>query len=1091
MKLPHFAIRNRNPVLLLLFLCIAMGTSAYKNLPREAAPDIQVPLLIVTVVYPGASPEDVESLVTKELEEDLQNVENLKEMSSVSSENAATITLEFELGFDVQEARIKTREILNQIKNELPDEVEEPIITEINLSEEPMLIVVLSGKVGLEKLKQAAESLQDDIEAIPGILDVELTGGLERQVNVQVNTDKLRHHRISLNTLADVVSRENANLPGGSLETGPLRYQIRIPSQYKSPEEINDVVVAAPEGSPIYVRDLAQVTFSYKDENSRSRFNSKESVSLRVVKRSGENLLHIRSQIRALVGARNQAWGGEIYAASIADTSKFVKRFVKDLENNIASGFLLVLIVLLVSMGIRNAFMVAAAIPLSFLIALIVLQTLGYTLNFVVLFSLILALGMLVDNAIVVIENIYRHMEEGKDKLQAALDGVAEVGWPIITSTLTTLLAFAPLIFMPGIVGEFLSYLPRTLIFALSASLVVGLMINPVIASMVMKLPGGKKSAISTVQLGDLRKAKWKGHYARVLEYALAHRKRVMLGAVGCFVGVMVLFVVVNLSRNGVEFFPVTEPDSATIAITAPPGSNLNVSDAYATQAEGAVQNYQSSIDTVVTDIGGSTRQDSGPHLSRLSVSFPEWVDWDLRPLEVIAKLRVALKKIVGAEVHFSLAQAGPPTGAPVNIEVAGEDFEAILPLIATIKQRIQNIPGLVNLDDDFERNRTELQVRVDRDKLAKLGFNAQQVGLAVRTAFNGRTVSTYREGKEEYDINVRLSDAFRATPDDLARFYLVGSGGAQIPLSEVATVDTAPSFGSIRHKGLDRVITVSADAQGVAGPRLLNQVQAALSDLEFPPGVSLRYTGENEDQQESQSFLGQSFLVALCLIFIVLVAQFNSFTTPLIILSSVILSLIGVFMGLILHDRPFSIMMGGIGVISLAGVVVNNAIVLLDFTNRLRKRGYARNEAVVLAGMARLRPVLMTAITTILGLLPVALGVEINFFGWPILRFGSESGVFWTPMALAVIYGLSVATVLTLVVVPVLYTLVDDLGHYGPRKLTDLNTKWISLLGRVQGSPLWQGSKNRLRAGMPQKVAAPSQKVGHKTGATADKKMP
>ena len=379
----------------------------------------------------------------------------------------------------MQEARIKTREILNELGNELPEDVEDPIITEINLSEAPMLILVLSGQVSLEQLKKEAEGLQTEIEAIAGILDVELTGGLKRQVNVRVNADKLRHHRISLNTLADVVGYENSNLPGGSLESGPLKYQIRIPSQYKNPDEINTVVVAAPGGSPIYVRDLAKVFFGFKDEKSRARFNGRESVSLRIIKRSGENLLLIREKIGTLGAARNQAWAGRIKAASIADSSTFVKRFVKDLENNIVTGFLLVLVVLLAAMGMRNALMVAAAIPLSFLIALIVLQGFGYTLNFVVLFSLILALGMLVDNAIVVVENIYRHMEEGKDKVQAALAGIAEVGWPIITSTLTTLLAFAPLIFMPGIVGQFLSYLPRTLIFALSASLGGGLADQP------------------------------------------------------------------------------------------------------------------------------------------------------------------------------------------------------------------------------------------------------------------------------------------------------------------------------------------------------------------------------------------------------------------------------------------------------------------------------------------------------------------------------------------------------------------------------------------------------------------------------------
>jgi CzcA family heavy metal efflux pump len=1027
----HIAIRNPASVFILVLMIVTLGSSAYRSLPREAAPDIQIPLLIVTLPFPGASPEDVESLVTRKVELGLQNVENLKEMKSTSAEGASSITLEFHLGFDVDDARVKVREKLDEIRPELPDDVEDPIISEINLSEQPMIIVNLAGEVGLVVLKEVAEDLKDEIEAIPGVLEVRRAGGLEREVKVYVDPEKLRYYRASLNQVTRAVEQENTNIPGGTLEMGPTKYLIRVPGEFQNPDEINDVVVAAPGGVPVFVRDLARVVFGFQEVTSRSRLDGEESVSLVVVKRSGENLLQIRQLIRDLVAGYAQRYEGRIRLTMLADQGSFVERIVRDLENNIISGFLLVFLVLLVVMGVRNALFVATAIPLSFLLTLVVMEMMGFTLNFVVLFSLILALGMLVDNAIVVVENIYRHVQSGKPRLQAALDGIVEVAVPVTTSTITTLVAFAPIIFMPGIVGEFMSYLPETLIVALTASLFVALVINPVLCSTLMAMRRG--DAVAGDELTQVEHSAILRLYSRNLEWALRWRWLVLPGVLLLFVGIFALYASTTLKRRGVEFFPTTEPETATITIEAPVGTTLAVSDTYTREVEGSVRAQRTSITNYVSNVGqaqgfgGSEGGSANSHQSYITVEFPDWQHWKEQPTAVIRLLRDRIEGIAGADVKVKAAQHGPPTGAPVNIEVRGQDFARMLAVSGEIKRRIQDLPGLVNLADDFDRSRPEIRVVIDREKAARVGLNTHDIAETVRTAFNGRKVSEFREGKEEYDIIVRLDERFRLEPRNLEQFYLVASTGEQVPLSELARVTTGPAYGSLRHIKLDRVITVSGDAaEGTPGPVLLNKVRARLADFRLPDGISLGYTGEDTEREKAESYLMKSFYIALFSIFLVLVTQFNSVATPFIIMSSVVLSLMGVFLGLIIHDRPFSVMMGGIGVISLAGIVVNNAIVLIDFVRRLRKRGLALRDAVVLAGQVRLRPVVLTAVTTVLGLLPVAIGMDIDFYRWPVVVLGSEGGKFWLPMALSVIYGLAVATLLTLIVVPVLYYTVE-----------------------------------------------------------------
>ena len=1038
------ALQNPATIYILMIMIVTIGVMAYRGLPREASPDVQVPLLIVTIPFPGASPQDVEFLITQKAEVELQNVDRLKDMKSISAEGAASITLEFELGFDVSDARNKVREALDIIKPELPEDAEDPIITEINLSEQPMLLVNLSGAVGLVRLKEVADDLKDDIESIPGILEVRRVGGLEREVRVYVNPEKLRYYNLDLNNVSGTIERENTNLPGGTLELGPTKYLIRVPGEFSDPYEISNLVVSSNNQVPVYMRDLSDVSFGFKELESRSRLNGVESVSLDVVKRSGENLLSIRKRIQDKVDKYQREFAGQITFSILSDQAEFVQKLNADLENNIITGFVLVLGVLLLVMGLRNALFVATAIPLSFLMSMVIMSWMGFTLNFIVLFSLILALGMMVDNAIVVVENIYRHMQTGKPRMESAALGVTEVAIPITTSTITTLVAFAPVIFMPGIMGQFMTFLPQTLIITLSCSLFVALIINPVLCSTLMKVKGntqfdGDEAALA-MRSPVLR------FYRRNMRWALRHKGLLLLGTLAAFVLVLVAYGATTLRSRGVEFFPQNEPDFAVINVELPVGSTLDVSNEYVQRVEALTLPYKAHIESVVANVGqrrgfgGSSAGSSTSHQSHVLLNFPDWQNWVMKPSQVMEHLRAGIADIAGAEVNIAKQSHGPPTGPPVNIEIVGNDFDVMKAVSHEIVTRIRGIEGLVDLADDFDVSRAEIRVMIDREKVARLGLRTRDVALAVRTAFNGRKVSEFRQGPDAYDIIVQLDERFRRSPMDLEALFMLTPAGEQVPLSELAAVEMGPALGAIRHIDRDRVITVSGNTSGPPGPVLLGKVRARLADMELPPGISLRYTGENEDLQESQAFLLQSFFVALFLIFLVLVTQFNSVMVPFIILSSVVLSLMGVFLGLMVHDRPFSVLMTGIGAISLAGIVVNNAIVLIDFIRQLRARGVPRDEAVVLAGMVRLRPVLLTAATTVLGLLPVAMGMEINFTRWPIVLFGSESSSFWTPMALAVIYGLSLATILTLVVVPMLYTLSEASSEW----LIKMAQRWL-----------------------------------------------
>jgi len=1004
-----------------------MGISAYRTLPKESTPDIKIPYLIVTVPYPGSSPEDVESLIVHKLEAEMQNLDSLKTMTSTSTEGAAMVALEYFLGTNIDEAKTDVRDVLDRVKHELPDDAEEPIIKEINFSEFPIMTINLSSRLGLLRLKTIAEDLEEKIEAIPGILDVTRAGGLEREVKIQVDPDKLRYFNVDLNEVSNTIAFENTNIPAGDISIGPMKYNVRVPNEITKPKEIENLVITAPGQSPIYVKDVASVVFGFKEIASRSRMNRVESISLSVSKRAGENLLVIAEQIKKIIREEQAKLGGKVNFTITSDHSDYVKSFVRDLENNLYSGLISVLVVLLLILGIKNSLFVAAAIPFSLLISFLVLQALGITLNMVVFFGLIMALGMLVDNAIVVVENIYRHLESGLSPIEAATTGVGEVAIPVITSTLTTLAAFFPLLFMPGIMGDFMAYMPKTLMITLSASLFVGLFINPVLCSQIMRK---RKSAIVKSETEIAKNSLLFRNYRAILNWSLNHRWLVVIIVLAAWIIVMTSYFKFVMPKAGVEFFPTSEAERAVINIEAPFGSTLETSDRLVKQVEESIKQYHDKTESMVAKVGqasGFAFSSNTSHLNHITMSYPNWEKRTMLPSTIIGQVRKTIEAFTGAKYTITKSEQGPPTGKAINIEIGGENLNILKNISLDIQSRIKNISGLVNLGDNFAANRSEIQILIDKEKTSRLGLRTAQVASLIRTAINGKNVSTYRVGKEEYDIVVRLDERYRRSINNLNTLYIKSPLGESVALNELAQIKSSAAMGSIRHKGTDRVITISGDAEGISGAVLLQKVRKNLETFKLPDGYFLKFTGANESQKEMQDFLPKAFMITIFLIFLVLVTQFNSIALPFIIISSVFLSLMGVFLGMIIHSSPISIMMGGIGVISLAGVVVNNAIVLIDYIGQLRNKGSSLRDAIVLGGMLRLRPVLLTALTTILALIPITVGLDISFSRSQVVMFGSESGQMWYMMAQSVIYGLGVATILTLIVVPVLYSIVES----------------------------------------------------------------
>ena len=1071
-----------------------------------------MPQIYVRTVYPGNSPVDIENLITRQIEKEIKPLKGINEMTSTSVQDNSIIIVEFNTDVPVEEALLDVKDAVDKAKSDLPSDLDiDPIVMDINMSEMPVLNINLSGDYSVDDLKDYAEMLQDKMEIISEVSSVDLRGALEREININVDIHKMELVQVSFNDIESAIGYENMSISGGDILMDETRRTIRVSGEYTNMDQIANTIVKAEFGNIIYLRDIATVVDGYKDRESYARLGGDPVVSLDVVKKSGENLLNATDQVFAILAdAQKNRFPSDLKVTITNDQSDQVRGQLLNLENSIYSGVILVVLVLLFFLGLRNALFVGMAIPLSMLLSFTVLGSMGVTINMMVLFALILALGMLVDNGIVTIENIYRLYTSGMSRKDAAKYGVGEIAVPIISSTATTLAAFAPLLFWDSIMGEFMKFLPITLIAVLGSSLFVGLIINPVFAALFMKKEDSKegiswKSLIITVAveavlsvvfyiLGNfsmgtifamlailtvinafvLRPASfWFQNSLLVwLEEAYLTTLRIALTTWRPFVifGFTVVllfasFILTGIVGPQVEFFPANDPKYINIFIEAASGTDIEKTNETVLDIEAEVEEiiepYRASVNSVVTNIGdGSSDPMDGPpagetpNRAKITISFKEWVKREgISSSDVMKALSEKLKKRPGIVMNVQKNREGPPAGKPINIEVSGEKFEELIAIAEKLKSDIadKNIPGVEGLKLDLETGKPELIVNVDRARARMFGLSTSQIGATLRTALFGKEISKFKDGEDDYPIMLKLKDDYRYDVSSLLNqkitFRDMTTGKIkQVPISSVADISFSSSYGAVKRTDQDRTITVWSNViEGYNATEINAQIKENFGDYKMPEGYALKFTGESAEQEKAAAFLGKAFMIAIALIVLILVSQFNSAIKPLIIVGSVAFSTIGVFLGIIVFGDAISVIMTGIGIVSLAGIVVNNAIVLIDYIDLTRARrreelGMPEGstlpldqaiDCIVEGGKTRLRPVLLTAITTVLGLLPLATGMNINFYTLfselnPHIYFGGDNVAFWGPMAWTVIYGLSFATFLTLVVVPVMYLLVE-----------------------------------------------------------------
>jgi len=1114
--LSTWALNNKNTVYLITVVTIIFGFYSYVSLPKELFPEINIPTVMVQTLYPGNPPVDIENLVTRQIEKEVESVKGIKDMTSISSQDASNIFVEFNTDVDIKVALQDVKDAVDKAKSDLPDDLPmDPMVTDIDLTEFPVININLSGDYSVSELRDFAEDLQDKFETISEVSTVNLTGITEKEVKIILDPFLMRKLKVSFDDVENAIRAENVSLSGGELLLGDIKRTIRIIGEFNEPKEIENIIVKSEKGNIVYISDIGYVDYGFKDRDSYAYLNKQPVVSLQVVKKGGENLLSTISQVMDFLDEDRESGAipDNLNVTITGDQSDMVKMQLSNLENSIIMGIIFVVFILFLFLGTRNSLFVGLAIPMSMFLAFMIMGLMDTRINMIVLFALILALGMLVDNAIVVTENIFRYVHKGYPLLEAAKQATGEVAMPIISSTATTLAAFFPLIFWDGMMGEFMSYLPITLIIVLASSLFVALVIIPVVFTDFFKkganvtLPKTKSTIIKIVALiifsavfyimkinwaGTLavifaflgllnllflsRLAMWfqktglvwlENTYTRFIRFALKGATPLYFLA-GTIV-LMVLTVAFYFGGNPkVEFFPSGDPKLINIVAEMPIGTDVEVSDSIMRIFEGKVYEVLDPDMELVTSIltvtgkgavgenEGFTGRGGAPNKGLITINF---VDFQYRDGKSTSDIQERLAQaLVGLYPGISLSveeqQNGPPTGKPINLEISGDDFDQLMVLTQDVRKELNkaNIPGIEALKIDLDVGKPELLVNIDREKVRRYGLSTGQVGSAIRTALFGKEISDFKDGEDEYKIVMRLDDKYRYNISDILNqritFRSASSGKiVQVPISAVADIKYSSTYGSITRKDRKRLITIYSNVlEGFNANEINDQLKMIMADYPMPVGNEYKFTGEQEEQAESMEFLSLAMIIALALITIILVSQFNSFVKPAIIMFSVVMSTIGVFGGLATFKMDFVVIMTGIGIVSLAGVVVNNAIVLIDYIGLLKKRkkeelGLGDDEnlppdiarqCIIDAGRTRLRPVLLTAITTVLGLMPLATGFNIDFVSFfntfnPDIYFGGDNAAFWGPMSWTVIFGLSFATFLTLVIVPSLYHVLNN----------------------------------------------------------------
>jgi multidrug efflux pump len=1005
--------RSRTTLLTLLFL-IAGGIAAFQTIPKEANPDITIPIIYVSMTLDGISPEDAERLLVRPMEQEFRSLEGIKEMRGRASEGFASVMLEFDAGFDSDKALQDVRERVDTARSKLPDEADEPQVNEINVSLFPVLSVGLSGPLSERELITVARALQDAIEAIPEVLEVEIGGDREDLLEVVVDPQVLESYGIDFDQLAALVTRNNQLVAAGSLDTGKGRMALKVPGVIESVEDVMSMPVKVDGDTVVTFGDVAMLQRTFKDPTGFARINGEPALVLEVTKRTGANIINTVEKVRELIRQARPQLPDSLEVRYIMDQSGEVRDILSDLLNNVLTAIVLVIIVVIAAMGPRSALLVGLTIPGAFLTGILVTYGMGLTLNIVVLFSLILVAGMLVDGAIVVSELADRNLSEGRTVTSAWAEAASRMAWPIIASTATTLAVFVPLLFWPGVVGEFMKFLPLTVIICLTASLAMALVFLPVLGG----VSGGRRHP---QPLGGGRLMQT---YRRVLAGLLKRPGTTLLGVLAV---IGLIYAAYGKFNHGVEFFPSVEPDSAQVQIRARGDLSIQERDAIVRQVEQrltAMPEVEALYARSMITAGNRAAPDV---IGVLQFQFTDW--HTRRPASAILKeFRARTDDLPGIRLEFREQEGGPAEGKPIELQVSSRDSAQLNAYVDQIQTAMAAMGGFVDVEDDRSLPGIEWRLNVDREAAARFSTDVLSVGSAVRLVTNGLVLATYRpeDVRDEVDIAVRVPNNWREL-DQLQR-QTINTARGQVPLSQFVDLDPGAKTNSIVRVDGQRTVTIKSElAAGRRVDEALSQLQEQMP--EPPEGVSVRFAGENEDQQQASRFLTTAFLVAVAMMLLILVTQFNSLYQTLLILSAILLSTAGVLLGLLLNGQAFGIVMVGMGIIALGGIVVNNNIILIDTYNQMRRDGLAAYEAALETGCLRLRPVLLTAITTILGLMPMVLGVNVDLLT-PALGLGAPSTQWWTQLSSAIAGGLAFATVLTLLLTPALLVLGERTGQ-------------------------------------------------------------
>jgi len=1024
MKNPiDFAISHARLTLAFLAFLLFAGFVAYTTIPKEAEPDVRVPIVYVQLSQRGISPEDSERLLLRPMETQLKSVSNVKEMRSTAYEGGGFVLLEFQAGFDSTKAVADVRAKVDDAKRDLPKDADQPTVREVNLSLFPILVVGLTGDVPERTLLRIARSTKNAIEAIPGVLSADLRGARDEVVEIIAEPMLMKSYGISLDSLIGGVSQSNSLVAAGALEGGTGRFAVKVPALIERPEDILKLPVTASAGASVTLGDVAEVRPTFKDATSITRVNGKPAITIEVSKRTGSNLIETVDAVKYVVGKLQASWPGTVSVTFSQDKSKTIRDMLHELQNSVVTAVLLVLVIMMMVLGGRPSLFIGIAIPGSFLAGIFALQLAGLTVNIVVLFSLILAVGMLVDDAIIVSEYAERRMAEGMDPKQAFSLAAKRMAGPVISATLTRIAAFSPLLFWPGIVGEFMKYMPLTLIATLSASLAVALFFTPTLGALLGKAADHPHDD----------RARKKEFYMRLVRFCVQHPGLTLAAAFFMLVAVIKAYGVFG---KGVEFFPNVEPDYGIVQIHARGNLSITEKDRLVRQVEERILSMNE-LKTVYARSGESQKGSSEVSEDTIgSIQF-EFIDWQhRRPAHVIMEeIRTKTADIAGVSIEVTAPKGGPPTGKAIQVQLSALDPAYLIPAAKKVAAVLEANPDIRDLDNGLALPGIDWTINVDKAEAAKYGASATSVGAALQLVTNGVKISEYRpnDTDKSVDLILRFPEDKR-TLDDIEELRINTQVGS-VPIGNFVTRTPSPRVGQLNRVAGSRVITLSSNvAEGVQSAVVQQKVVDSLSKIDLGPGVTFKLKGEDEERAKAGAFLSKAFGTAIFLIFAILLAQFNKFTSVLLVLSAVVLSTIGVLLGLMIMGQSFGVVMTGIGIIANAGVIVNNNIVLIDTYDRLRHEGVSAYDAVIETCRERARPVVLTAVTAILGVLAIAFGINLDFVNRDI-AIGAPSTQWWTHLSAAIVFGLGFATILTLVVTPAALMLIANLSEARQRR--------------------------------------------------------